>query len=1754
MNATALAFYVAQALHDTYIKRLSQAQSAGVITGEEQRRLLTVLEPDRRRAELHVYHPLLSRQQGRSVPCVGALIVGQNQQLDGVVYVFTLWGMFERYPTQRDLRFALQTQMDDPALNNEWLRFCPVQWRPLLTEAGLLTLSLSEVSTPVMASASQALENFLRVCQEQVLERLSNLTTLRSDIDIYLMTAMLRELPGPQVPVANIQVRSTRLGQHPLREGDVMTSSLSATAMDYFLKGRFPAQYSREYLGVSSEAVALPASELEQCFTRVMANATENLPERLQASLQSQWLVLPFAQLELQGYCATRQRDIFFHDMLQARHDEQITQQQFSQLQQVLWGTNSDNQMKATRLAVFDPYRGPVDLCGLFCLFLPGQNAPVFLFGGAEGLVQYETRARLKSAVLSALRSPTAYGFIARHAPLDQHELLAGMLELRLSVELIDTNPFDDVLQSIAKKQISDFGFLLRQFKAGRIGLAAVDHALDVRELVDRNLLTLSNQSRWSTRFVPTDHGLTLSPRSSADQADLLSLKLPQIDAQLKSLLRQWPTVRTFAAARLHSVLVASGQVQLDASRLRVQVFDREPQPELAPVRTLTLVDALLERVTGYLPLPLNLALTQVAVQSLSNDELKPLRSLAGTKLLNVLEQAARSFEQQLEQHQRAFFFAPFSSLNPSALVDRLSTLRMVMLRAELRLIRLEGRLQTADREVLNRVLDYPVGEQRPALDQFVPDVFGVIVSFDAGISSLDIANCLLITQRGGLESANAGRAIFWSPAMGFESFASLDECKTQLEARIISKVLRWDVLAQTKAGDQAPISLYLDGGGQRKPGGQNGWLYFERLEQDFTRLSQSTVLNMGLADALTLCRTAKRIPLSAQGFENSFRSALLVREAGVNLARVIEMAHLQLFNASLPDWLRSASPAEQMTYAHVLQRYQQAAQPQHNYLHDIPEMAVYANAVLTARLDLDYPGQGLDPDLIEIVVDTYLAAPVPVGSVPSFIPAAATHSVQSLSEFVLNGLHLLNEGVMFVRLRDNGSLPVALNAVYVRRLTRELDLGQHYRTLLETKLAPGKEGVALRQQQFAEQLAVQVIEQALKEKLQNPGFETAYHCLCHVMDMPDGTAREALNGVTVIARPFQLIAEPGVDPDPVQGVYIIGPADPLAGPQIMWINYSKRFTFKSYANEAALLGALHTDAQLGVEILQRIAPYDRKTYDRGGFAEPHLARYVDASLNWFLLKPAPPTLAQSPIMGNLFIEMYKDNYKSLLDMAAAQAESTAQADWESFKYLMSLIITSALMLLPGRLSIPLAVWQSLGWLRQGVEAAKRGEWGESVTEFATMLILIASGAGALRPASSIKLLAPPVVESGIRVRLTPEQSAGLQPFQAHEVNLQDLHKEPGTQLHRDPRSGLRYVHLAGRLFSVEPWRERWRIYIGAEREGPLVKLNGQNVWELDLKEPLPGGGPLLSATAALGGRISHDIQATGMESIQRHFPEKALIIREAHAHALSYLQRCQNALHTLNEPSAESVGHRHLLQTFFEVSSINQPLLDRLNQTVEPMLTRFLHPDLSPHTSNKYLVCRSRFNDKSIAWIHRWDSQHRIYLSDRFFNTLFESPEALSQPFIKPTVPPFPVNAHYRSSFLLHEISHLVLNTEDINYLNPGFPYDDLLDENTAFGERLKSFNQIVQECHSPHILQDNLFQQLDPVDLTWSDIASGPGKARIKQIAGVQTLEQARPIFVNNPEKRIEMMLANADTVALLITQLGREHPVVPAVPDKP
>ena len=1730
MNAIPRPFYAEQALYECFMNSLSLAELAGDLSAAESSALRSAVKEDHPTGSTQVHSLFVSRKQCRPVHWAGALLCRPGNAPGSAVFLFTVTGTLRRFADESALCQALEQQLDDPGQRSELLRLTPLDVRAALITPGALTLDTRQVQSPVMQNVSQGISDFLVSCRVQALASLITLPSLRSVLDTQLSRALAREYPGWLLDFQTIWLRSSRRGEHPTQEDQVTTVSLGTAALDFYLKGELPAADSREFLGLPEGGT----HEVETRLVRVLSSATKDLPKRMQAALDTYWQEAGAAQVSPFDHCVARLGDLFYHQTLQALHDQQITREQFGHLQQMFSDVNNNAQVQAARLAVFDPTKGELALSGVFSVFFPKQESPVFSFSAAQGLIKHGTRARFKSWLLSSLRTPATYASIARYIALDQRESLAAMSELRLSVEHISSDVFAACVQSIRTRQSSDFNFLLQQLRAGHVALAAVDHALDVRQLIDPDLLALNSGGRWSSRYVPGASGFTPVPDSPSEVADVLGLKLMNLKAQRDELLRYWPTPYSFALARLQEPMIRAGHGRLDFSCVVIQARDSH-----TPVRSVMLVDALLERVTGYRPLPLNPQAVEAALQSSSSAEAKLLKTFAGTKVLTVLDQAAMDFSAQFKQRLRGFFFTPYSPQGPDALALRLATLRGVMLRAELRLMHLDNALGSTDRAILNTVLDYPVSDQRPALNQFVPDVHGISLSFNGGQGAMAVANCFLVTERGGLESANAGRAIVWTPAAGFEGFNCLDHCMAHLEALLLSKVRRWELLDNVSTAEQSGVSTYLDGTRYWKVAGQNRWLYLEPIEQDFISQCQIAAINKVLQDIEHVCRLARNTPLSAQAFENTVQSALVAGRAGVMLERVIETARLQQFNTLLPAWLKAAAPDEQQQYAHLLQRFQSAGQADQSYLHDIPEITEFSRAALASRLNTDFPGQGLQPDAIEVVIDTYLGAPVGVGNIPSFLPAATTRTHQSLTQFALNAFYRLNAGTMSLHGHDGRALPALLDAAYVRQLTRQLDIGAQYQTLLKTRLAPGNDGVALRQQQFAEHLRLQVIEQALREKLIDPRKETSWRYLQHVMDMPDGSAREPLDGGTIIIRPFELIAEEGDDPDRVAGVYLIGPAAPEAGPQILWVNYSEQFTFQSYDSDADVLEDLRTSTPMQNLLLSRMSAFTRKTYANGGFVEPHLARYISSPIPGLLLKALPPTLANRPIAGNLFHELYKDNYQLLLQMAAEQSKTTAEANWESFKYLFSLIVQTALMFLPAKLSIPLVVWQSMGALNEGVAAARRGTWGEAVGDFAQALLITAT-----RQRSGKHT-------EGVTPELAPQ--AELQPFQVNDVALKDLHRDPSTHVYSDPRSGFNYVQLAGQVFRLKAWRERWRIFIDEQLDGPLLKLDDKQQWVLDTREPLLGGGPVFSRAIMGGYAFTYEMEAIGMDSIQRRFPEKALKIREAHELATIYLQRSQNALHTLNEAGEVNADNRELLEIFFDVEAIDQAMLERLKQTVEPMLARFLHPDMAPLTSSKYVVCRSRFANNTVAFVNLADPSKRVYLAEKFFASVFELPYALNHPYLKQTEPPFAVNQHYRASFLLHEINHQVLNTDDIFYSNPGFPYPDLLDERTAYGSRLKQLCDVAQQCHSPYVEEQRLFQSFNPDTQQWSDIPNGPAKSHVKKIAGVQTLAQAREVFTKDPMKRIDLMLANADTVVLLISRLGRVHPVF-AEPPQP
>ncbi len=199
------------------------------------------------------------------------------------------------------------------------------------------------------------------------------------------------------------------------------------------------------------------------------------------------------------------------------------------------------------------------------------------------------------------------------------------------------------------------------------------------------------------------------------------------------------------------------------------------------------------------------------------------------------------------------------------------------------------------------------------------------------------------------------------------------------------------------------------------------------------------------------------------------------------------------------------------------------------------------------------------------------------------------------------------------------------------------------------------------------------------------------------------------------------------------------------------------------------------------------------------------------------------------------------------------------------------------------------------------------------------------------------------------------------------------------------------------------------------------------------------------------------------------------------------------------------------------------------------------MSPSMSPIDSKRYVVGINRVgNESASAFIFEADPLRRVFLTEQFFRlptyrfklNVIRSGE-------------FKHGPHYRATILIHELSHLVLKTDDIAYLESQAPFVDLLDDASEY--RLRIRNELTyqqQKTLSYHTDRDKLFRQLD--EDAWRDLrrTDGNGKQTILRIAGKKTLDEARDVFYDDVRKRIDITLKNADSVALLVTLLGRER----------
>ncbi|UZE31403.1 hypothetical protein [Pseudomonas asplenii] len=277
-------------------------------------------------------------------------------------------------------------------------------------------------------------------------------------------------------------------------------------------------------------------------------------------------------------------------------------------------------------------------------------------------------------------------------------------------------------------------------------------------------------------------------------------------------------------------------------------------------------------------------------------------------------------------------------------------------------------------------------------------------------------------------------------------------------------------------------------------------------------------------------------------------------------------------------------------------------------------------------------------------------------------------------------------------------------------------------------------------------------------------------------------------------------------------------------------------------------------------------------------------------------------------------------------------------------------------------------------------------------------------------------------------------------------------------------------------------------------------------------------------------------VEAVGINNIRRLYPNRARMIQRAHQQAVDYLNAAIRNMDSLFSDTRLDNKRRLFLQDFFDIPSVSTDTVRKIKVRLQIMLDELLRPSLNPLNSSRFVVGSFQHPDQiSQAFVLPKDREGKIYLTERFFDPGLE----VYLP-IRPRT--FDAYGHNMGTVLLHEISHIGLDTLDFAYLDASRPFLDLIDTRTAQGQlRYSTLKQLQKEAFSTTTPANELFKTLDEYDHHWYDL-EGEHKRRVLLLTDTRDLDAARQVFLSDADKRIDVTLDNADSLALMTSHLGR------------
>ncbi|MFP3849695.1 dermonecrotic toxin domain-containing protein [Pseudomonas sp. W5-01] len=1757
MSTVTTTYFNSASLRRRFLEELDRAVTADLLVSFEQTWLKRAAgAPATDDADpVRVDRLLLNDGLPNSLELSAALMFSHGQTADPRVFLFTLASGVEAFEDRAQLLATLLRRFanDDPLASFEY----------------------EKIDGDAFQAQMEAIVEYQAHSVRQFTDQLKLIPDLIGAVNSSLALQLRRLLPDQQMDPATHLMRLVQPASSAEEELVFRTQTLVQTAYEAVCRAELDQGVTMQYLDAQGRVASDSDAAL---FAQAIRETIPAVPARFAQLLSDYW-----GQRHAAGSCRDMAMQIYAtslcHELYRYGHEANLTRREQALLRPLLVAgprfTASDAEFHCSRLALHVPGAPAKPLAGTLVFDVSPAALPLLWFTPEHGLRRFANLTAL-SAFCS---TPEGREMLRPTLALADQPLLLREGALSLSMQRISGPLLGERIDSILALQARNLQFVTGLSTESEMISAMYDDALDVRQLIDPRQLHFS-AGRWR-REQPMDFAAVWCSSANDDLVvavtepesigSQLSASDPSQPTQLQPTPPSWlertqvfdanaahlreldNVLAGYAEQALQRYLCVASARGLRASEVRVRWLESLPlgssdvEPDSVAISetlsatSMDLVALLLERVSGHRcdPLESSAQVLLTAQAAGAHLDIELIRFM--------LKRVAADFIERYLDHFRRLRTGLARlgdrQLQPVAIA---LVLREDTLRLDLALRQRMEQVTSASASMVMQVLNAPVRAQRTEPGAPTTEVFAVSLVYGPQPGAT-LSDSMALWQPLALDAG----VMFWSSQLGWEYFVSKQALSDKIGSRLRgAHSERW--LALLGERDRVLLRSHL----QAHPAGPIRIHFSHRAGHAIEALQQS-VFDRQSQNLQQMCARARRCRFEAGLFTRLARATELDTQLIEMLDALSVRIDNTLFQELLPDWLKAASPNDLRAYNAIWRRFFLASDGEEDFLFDIPTLSDYARDRLLEQMRKDFPEHVLHPDEITVTQRRYVAAPTGVGQIPSGIPAATLVHSETLTDYAINRFSDIPDGVLSINDADDPEAARLITPDYLRSTVRKLDVGTGFRTLLRQTLNPADAKWVRRNKLFIDQLPPMMQAVAMQQKLEGQLSAEAYAFISRVVEMPDGIAREPVNGVRVIISALRLVADAGMTPDILKGIYLICAEAGASGPVILHAVFHRDFVFREYTSLSALEADIRSDASLQALLLQRVDPEVRKRYEHGGFIEPHLPFFAQGFGDVPTHTPGPVTVSLAEENGNSLQFMFTDTMSLLVDIGESDTVTNQEADHASRQFLASLGLEQALSVMPGKLGTMIALWQSHTLFRASAASASGRHWGEALSEFSAALGVMMT---ARDQAEKDELISADLVE-GEEVpapvffwggaTLTGEQLTRLHALEARNVSLKDLRRDDLLSLFMNTENGRAYAAVSGRVYEVRRQAEsgRWMI-IGPDRSpGPCLKLDDRQRWQLDIESGLKGGGGAMTKLRTHAADVSADdvllIEASGMADIRTFYRERAQRIGEAHLQAKRYLE---NALDNLNVHAPGTPLDPRVTQIigdFFGVSEPGQELLVDTERAVKALFDEVMDASLSPYSSPRFVVGTNRpGREGTMGFVIKRDPKKRVFLTDRYFDAppFPLKPEAANEGFDCP--------AHYRAATLIHELSHLVLDTHDIAYLESTSPYPDLLQENNAYNIKLKGDIERMQSSGLSHLsIKRELFLQL--TDGEWRDFDEEESFEydAILKLTKCKTLDDARDVFMSDAQKRSRVILANADSVTLLVLRLGRRSFVVPS-----